>query len=485
MATLANLEPYVAGTRYAPTLTRSTATLWAHQTGALRFALARPYSLLYSGMGTGKTLIALQYLEHFQGLKLVICPKRARVVWQADYDAFYQGDKPYQLIVLDVGTSAQKAKRLLALAQSNVNAVVVVNYDTAYRLPLNRVPFTAVVADEVHRLASNSGVQSRKLSQLCQHIPNKLGMTGTTHADGYERLYGIVRWLDMMQPTPRHYPQARLFGAYTDFINRYCETYSLGYTPVIRGYKNLSHLADAIRDFTLLIRTEDVINLPDAVYRRYSVPMTPDVAKQYTALRDESIITFEERDDAILAPNVLTRLLRLQQLTSSGELVTDSGEVAAFDITPRLDVLRAILEDIGDEPVIIFTRFNRDVERISEVVQEVTGQWAYRLTGAVDEHEAWQAGAGRVIIANLSAGSEGVRLYRAHHVVYWALTFSLKQYEQSKARARRHGQTSNTVYFHHILTEGTVDMTILDRLERKALDVSALNENLENEGAGQ
>ncbi len=495
MANLSTYQDYFTQTRYDPQRSISTAKLWRHQRAALEFSLAtdNPHlyapsaqgkTLLYSGTGTGKTLYALQYLEHFEGLRLVLCPRRAIVVWKADYDAFYGDVKPFALHVMTEGTSQDKAKELARIAKHQPNTVVVVNYETAVKLPLNKYQWSAAVADEAHRLASYKGVQSRNLAVMCAHIPNKVAMSGTPLYDGYERVYGIHRWLDPILPAnSRAYPTSHLFGTWDNFLNTYCTTYTKGYARIIKGYRNLTQLAEELKPFTLLIRTEDVLDLPEAVYRRYRVPLTKETREQYKSLSDDALIEVfnTEGSDFILAPHVLTRLLKLQQLTSSGELHTETGTVQRFDITPRLDTLRGILESIGDEPCVIFTRFIRDVELISQIVLEMTGEKAYRLTGSVDEHEAWQAGAGRVLIANLSAGSEGVRLFRAHHVIDWSLSFSLKQYEQSRARCRRKGQQSGTVYFHQILSEDTIDETIFDRLQEKARDVQDLDKELMKE----
>lgn len=495
MTTLATLDAHLpAGyLRFDPALqSKTTATPWPHQLSMLDFTLTRErnHALVYSGMGSGKTLFGLMYLEQFSGLRLVLCPKSALAVWRADFAAFYRGEKPFELVVLDRGTSAQKAKQLDALRAAHAQAVVVVNYETASALPLERYGFTAAIADEAHRLGAHDSTRSLTLAKSCAAIPAKVAMTGTPFADGAERVYGAMRWLEPRVEKGRR-PYPALFGSWWDFQNAYCELYTRGHIRIVTGYRNLDQLVAKIANFTLFIRTEDVIvNLPEAVTRSYRVPLTPEARAQYKLLADDALIRYAatgERGDAPaegeqIVSHLLTRLLRCQQLLTSAQLTMDDGTVVNYDMQPRIDALRGVLEELDtDEPVVIFTRFQRDVEVIADLVQAAFKETPLRLTGAVDEHERWQAGEGRILVVNLATGSEGIRLTRARHVIYWALTWSLKQHDQSRARVRRHGQKASTVYFHYILSEDTVDELILDRLLKKKRDVETIEGYLQKE----
>lgn len=492
MANLRTIDLYTVGTRYDPARTVSTQSLWAHQAAMLRFALTVDRCMMYAGMTTGKTLFALHYLEYFDGLRLVFSPHRPMVVWKEDYSQFYQGVKPYELHVLDKGSASQRLARIRALAARDAQAVVVLNYEIAAKLPLHEFAWTAAVADEAHRLGSYDGAQSRALAISCKHIPNKVAMTGTPLDDGYERVYGIDRWLDpITYPSAKKYPTSRRFELYDDFLNAYCITYTKGYTRIIKDYKNIKQLGEVLKPYVLSVPTAEVIDLPKEVMRKYRAPLSVATRAAYDMLVDDAVLAFiqgetapvklaadqlDTAEDFIAAPHLLTCLLRLQQLTTSGELESETGEIKLFDISARLQLLEDILLDLPPTaPVLIFTRFNRDITLISELVMRLFGETTMQLTGSLDQHEAWQAGAGRILLANLSAGSEGVRLHRAADVVFWNLGYSLKQYKQATRRAARYGQKSDTVRFYMILSEDTVDEVIIDRLKSKAGDVDEVD----------
>jgi len=123
-------------------------TLWKHQQNILdRFGTK---NLLYAGMGSGKTRVALEWLERIGGLSLIIAPKPALSVYEEDVLKF--GLKSY-VMTLSNGTVAQKIQALDAAAMSGEDTIVVVNYEAALRMPLGDYLFSAVVLDEAHRIS--------------------------------------------------------------------------------------------------------------------------------------------------------------------------------------------------------------------------------------------------------------------------------------------------------------------------------------------
>lgn len=480
MANTTNYRKFL--TRNLIPATMSTATLWEHQRIMLEFAANKPQSLLYAGMSTGKTLVALRYLEAFKGLRLIICPAAPMGVYQEDYDKFYTDVKPFELYTLDssYGSSQDKLKFIEDLVDRNANAIVVLSYSSASLMDLSGIPFTALVGDEVHRIGVHNSVQSISLAKSCAHIKFKMVMSGTPYFDDYSRLYGVYRLLDpILFRGKKPYPQAKLFGHYDNFLNCFAVTYQLGNTRIVKSYKNIDRLYSMIESTCLQINTEDVIDLPELVLRRYSTSLPKKTRAAYDDLSKDAIITFDD-SDVVLAPHVLTRILRLQQLISSGELISEDGQVKEFNIEPRLNKLQLILEELANEPVIIFTKFKKDVVLISRLIHKVNPNAgiAY-LTGDLDTHEQWKSNtpdAPQYLICNISSGSEGVRLTRACHLIVWSCDYSLKSYSQMIARTRRYGQQSKRVFIHLISSENTVDEQIYAALERKMRDVESLDQ---------
>ncbi len=452
--------------------------LWDHQRRMLDFAnvgSAEDFSLFYAGLSTGKTLFGLEFLRPFKGLRLVVAPANALPVWKADYEGFYD-DPEFGLYVFDRGSSKDKEGLIRTLQQQRANAIVVLSYDTAARIDFTGIHFDAVVADEAHRFGQHNGAQSMYIAKALVDTPYKVAMTGTPYHDGYEKLYGITRYLDCFIPSARSaHPQSRLFGHYNDFLDNYCTTYTKGYTRIITGYKHIDRLAAKIKPFTMVIRTEDVHNLPPFTERVYKVALGTKLQRVYNSIADEGAVIHEGK--SILAPHVLTRTVRLQQLASAGLLVAQDGSETHFDITPRLNMFSSIVEGLDDEPYVVFTKYDREVELVTQRLSEMGVSYGV-LTGTQNDYQNWRDGGSRVLVANLSAGSEGVRLERAAHTIMWSVGYSYKEFVQAKGRTRRVGQKSNTVQYHYIVAEGTIDEELYKVLHAKSLEVNELDEYL-------
>ena len=70
----------------------------------------------------------------------------------------------------------------------------------------------------------------------------------------------------------------------------------------------------------------------------------------------------------ISVPNVLAKLLRLQQLTG-GWLKADEATRETRVDHGKAEVLKDLLEDMGTEPVVVFARFIADIEAIKIVCE--------------------------------------------------------------------------------------------------------------------
>ena len=442
--------------------------LWQHQNQMLDHANSRKHSLIYAGMGTGKTLFALTWLRQFKGLTLVIAPKPALVAWRDDLAEFYP-DQP--ALILQTGNSSQKNDKIKWIRNKG-DWVVIVNYETARLLPLERYNFNAVVLDEGHRIGRYNSKQTLALTRMLAIVPRKIIMTGTPYNDGYERLYSMIRFFNPKQPANANaHPLCSLFGHYNDFLNDFCHTYELSRgVRIVNGYKNLEMLAYGIETYALQIKAADVLDLPAIVERVYTVPLIGPVKAAYKSLNKESVIEYD--GEYLTATHLLAKIIRLQQLATCGLMVSDDGQEIVFGgIEKRLDTLKMLIDSI-QEPLVIFTRFKRDVTLIRNAIKENV----HMLTGAADSHNEWRRGKGRILIANIGAGSEGVRLERARHMIFWSVGYSNTQFEQAKARIIRAGQKSKTVWLHYIVSKNTIDETIYKTLNGKNEDKRRLDD---------
>lgn len=235
------------------------------------------------------------------------------------------------------------------------------------------------------------------------------------------------------------------------------------------GYRNLDALSEMIGKFSSRILKEECLDLPPKVYLRRNVTLTDDQARIYMQLKEYALAHLDD-DEFLTTPNVLTQLLRMQQVLSGHTL---SSEGNLFEIKDnRLGELLSCLDEM-DGKTIIWSRFRYDVKRITEALTDNHGPESvvsYFGDTSDDDRtqaiESFQNGKARFFVGNPQTGGMGITLTAAQNVIYFANSFDLAIRTQSEDRAHRIGQEKSVTYV-DLIAEGTIDEKIVTALRNK------------------
>jgi hypothetical protein len=280
--------------------------------------------------------------------------------------------------------------------------------------------------------------------------------------------------------------------------------------PKFKGYRHLDELNRKLRPFSFRKTRAEIFDWPEPVFQKRYFTMTAEQHKAYHDLRDRFIT--ELRAGRVTARNVLTRYLRLQQVTSNylpvappvdidvcpaclGEGFTSTMEICETCEATGLNQAqlaarpRAKLEQIGpidprldatlDEmskcqvPTIIWSRFTEDVTKLM-VATKSAGRTPARYDGQASDDEKAQAkadfNAGRadVIIGHPLSGGRGV-VIRGQLMIFHSHYPGLLARLQAQDRAEIDGRTVGTQIV-DIIGQDTVDEKIVtSHRERKKL----------------
>lgn len=447
---------------------------WAHQVEAYHACLGRQASLLGLEMGCGKTKVALDLVANEGwGRVLILCPKSVLGVWKREVSRHWPADRiDAEVYLLDRHTSKEKAEELksfLSYCQASVK-IVVVNYDTAWREPLAKAilgaGFTCAVLDESHRIKSPSGKASRFAQALGKVVRRRLCLTGTPMPHSPLDLYGQFRFLD-----------PGVFGtSFARFRARYAITHSQFPSKVLK-FINQDDLNAKLFSVAHVCKAADVLDLPPISQETRTTPLSSKSARVYRDL-EKDLISLVDAGTVTVA-NALTKLLRLQQVTSgfvSGK--GDDEETFVQELGNEKESLLAdLLEDVA-APAVVFCRFQRDldaVKRVAEKLKRKFGELSGRRRDLTDHAEMLPDV--EVMAVQIQAGGVGIDLTRASYAFYYSLGYSLGEFLQSIARVHRPGQT-RPVHIYHLVAEGTVDELVYKALDKRAEVVESVLQSL-------
>jgi SNF2 family DNA or RNA helicase len=192
------------------------------------------------------------------------------------------------------------------------------------------------------------------------------------------------------------------------------------------------------------------------------------------------VFEHEGSTKAIAADNVLTKLLRLQQITSGyiSEVIEDAaGRKTSRSYTigesPKLEPLRELIGEMGaDEKVIIWVRFRHDAERVCEGLTLMKAGKAGMVISGDDAGnkailKAFQdTDEYRFLVATPGTCAFGLDLFGARYAVRFSASFKLDDALQAEARVHRQGQTRQVTYI-DLVVKDTVDELVLTALQDK------------------
>lgn len=449
---------------------------WQNQQEAMEFALAHPAVMLDLDMGCGKTRVAIDTTMERNDTHriLVVCPKAVVPVWRENLCKF--ATKPWACWDETKGTVATKSDQIREfVGQSrlypNTRFFVVVNYDIVWRQPLgdcllNR-EFDTIILDESHRAKSAGSKVSKYLAMLGRRANYRMCLSGTPMANSPLDVYGQYRFLDRT-----------IFGTRHD---EFLQEYAIMGGPEKRfivGFKNQQRLKEKFQSIAYTCRMADIAD------RLKLPPVLPDT-EIYVGLPAKDIKTSRELGKefvaecgtgAIVVSNVLSKMLRLQQIAAGFCMVQEEvggpNEIRELN-TAKEDALADMLGDISPEAsVVVFCVFVHDLECVARSAAKAKRR-AFEVSGRRNELNDWKRAPGAILAVQIQAGSEGIDMTNAHHAIYYSLPHSLAQYNQSKARLYRPGQR-HPVNFCHLLAEGTVDEAMYNSLQRKQDVVEAI-----------
>lgn len=485
------------------------------QRPGVAFLVRNRHALLADPPGLGKTAQLIRALQVLAELgenpfpALVVCPNSLKLsTW-----SFELAKWAPELTTQVVDGSATKRRKQLA----SDSQVFILNWE-AIRLhsrlagygtialsekdkipkELNEMGFRTVIADEAHKGKDAKAAQTRALWALLHQAEFRFLATGTP--GDVQDMWALL-----------HAVEPAWFPAKTKYLDRYAET-SVNYFGGLDVHgvhpQNKDEYYRVVDPLIRRIPKEAALpqlppKLPDQIRH---TPMLPKQGGAYEQMREHMIANL---GDLLVAPNPLAQLMRLNQLASAcAELVPvtrretrertvytdewyedengkrrrhilldDDGNVVKekyvheypdFDVrltapSPKVDDLIDLLEEMGEEPLVVAAVSRQLIELAAERLEKlniphglVTGaQSGYERAQAV---ERFQDGRHRVILLTLGAGAEGLTLTRASRLLCMQESYSSIQNQQMYDRIYRIGsERHDSIQIIKQITPGTVE----------------------------
>ena len=464
---------------------------YEHQLTALRKGWNLDEFAYFMDMGTGKSKVLIDnfsvlYDKGYIGGVLIIAPKGVYRNWSSNEIPTHMPDHVLADICIWQPNHTQKfLTTWKKLFEDNYNLKIFLmnieafstrkGVEVAEKFLLAHSTLMAI--DESTTIKSKNAKRTKSIVKLGKMAKYRRIMTGSPITKSPMDLYTQCEFLN---------PELLGHKSFYSFQYEYAiikrrNLGSYSFNQIV-GYKNLKELNGLLDNFSYRVRKQDCLDLPDKVYTKRVVELTPEQARMYSDLKKIALGICEE--GTVTPTTILTQLLRLQQVCS-GHVKLDDGTIKTFT-SAKIKELEAVVEEI-DGKAIIWANFTHDIESIVELLTNMYGEDSvvsyYGATSTDQRDYAMSSFQNpdspvRFFVGQPRTGGYGLTLTQASTVIYYSNSYDLEVRLQSEDRAHRIGQVNKVTYI-DIIAEKTVDEKVLQALRSK-IDIASvvLQENV-------
>jgi len=444
-----------------------------YQDTAYDFCLRRLYvegqlgAGLFLDPGLGKTLVTLALLEFLRAMgeidsALIVAPLRVcRLVWAQEIRK-WDYDFTVNLLCNKVAPvlSRRLGRKIPGPGLREPRSFIeLVNPESLHHLVEHCDRWDMIAVDESTKFKTWTSRSPRnRMKMLRKMLPNfkkRLILTGTPAPNSLADLHSQIFILDN---------GAALGRNVTVFRSLYMRQGGWQGRQWMLKDNQEDKILQQIASMCLRLDAETCLDMPELVTNDIECELPAQCVAQYKKLQRDLLAQLDT--GTILIQNAASAYTKMRQF-ANGQMYDEDRVVHPIH-KAKLEAWSDLVDELGGKPLLTFYQFQHDLDALRTKYPKapvMNGQSKKTDEKTIDD---WNAGKIRVLLAQNQAISHGLNMQGCGtDMVYYGLHDSLEVYEQSYRRIYRQGVKGHQVRIHRLLTRGTVDTTIRDRLESK------------------
>lgn len=197
------------------------------------------------------------------------------------------------------------------------------------------------------------------------------------------------------------------------------------------------------------------------------VELPTKARKFYDEMEQECISEMNRR--VVVAGNAAIATGKLRQ-AANGAVYYDREHNWTEVHREKVEALKKIVRGLKGDPVLVAYEFDHDYEMLQKCGVKFPSYTVAKKGQRGELLRAWNNGELKILGGNIAGMSAGLNAqFGGHHLVYYGMTFSLRDYEQFFQRLWRDGQ-KNDVQAWRIVAGDTVDDVMMDTVHQRDYD---------------
>jgi SNF2 family DNA or RNA helicase len=241
-------------------------------------------------------------------------------------------------------------------------------------------------------------------------------------------------------------------------------------------FQKLDELKAYIANDIYAVKKEDCLDLPEKIYERIDVHLTKEQRQIYDNLKTELLAQYQDQEITVVNKIVLTtRLMQIvggffpykvekEKIIGSEHIPYMNAETMLIGKTNiKLEAIKADLEEIGNEQIIIWAHFKAELKYIYNELNKIYTCCLYYGDIRQEQREEikkdFVAGKYKIFIGNPQVAGFGLNLQNATLQYYFSNSYRTEDRLQAEDRSHRIGVKTNVTY-KDIVAKNTVDEKI-------------------------
>lgn len=415
--------------------------LHPYQLRAVEFMHHQPKAILALGMGIGKSISTLKYIQEAKPeTVLIIAPKNvALTVWLQEADKWKLTDVHDKLIIV----SGTPSKRQIALNDTS-KPYKIIGRD-------NFKDYENYVCDllVIDELTSAKNVLSKRTkAMLSIRAKRRIGLSGTVTSNSELDLYGQFRAVGLYE----NYN----FWAWraTYFINVLARAKVNFEKWQLKKGVTLKDLLQPVMNNIITMSAEDYLDIPEVQYINHDIELTKPEMTEYMRL---NTMLNANLNGEIVAIQAEAKFVKLQSICN-GFLYDSEGRTVRSKYSTKIDNVVDFVERAVSENEQVFLLYNFQAEAL--MIADRLKKLKITFCSPSDKNfmQKWNDKEIQVLISHPASVGHGISLHKnnARIQVWSSITYSVELFLQANARLARMGQRNN-VQIHTFLTIDTVE----------------------------
>jgi SNF2 family DNA or RNA helicase len=368
---------------------------------------------------------------------------------------------------------SEQAKKLIAdgllkIKRSNKDLLVrqgMLTLDEGHLPTVLKQKYDVIIVDEAHRLSNRQSMSFQAMDRVIKANPgNDLYLlTGTPVLNKPSDLWALLHLID-----------PKTFSSFWRWVKTYCDTQPSFWNPQIQEITALREaelLRKDVAPYILRREKADVLSLPEKVYQDFEVELEPTQLRMYEKMQKDMWVALEN-GEVIEAPSILAKLIRLKQLSVSPDLLSPADPTLLRGA--KIDALLNVLEDSGNQKVVIFSQFAEVIRRLTPMLEKLYPDQVSGFTGDLRNYKERQRRIDvfqsnpktKIFLLTIQAGGIGITLTAGTIAMFTDVLWTPALNGQAVDRLHRIGQRA-PVTIVTLSANNTIDQHIQKILDKK------------------